>query len=227
MKLFCVLCLVAVSFAPVRHASGQEFQNLDFESAVITPDPSSLYYPNAVYASNAIPGWTAVGFLSPNDILYDDLSLGATSVTICGTNSPNSPSALDGMFSIDLYGGVEGPTAGASISQTGLVPDDALSILFIAQGVAPPAGGVLLVSLGGQNIAFSTVSTGPNYSTYGGNIPADLAGQVEPLTFTAPQGENNYWEIDDIQFSPSPVPEPGVLGLLTLGGLFFGLRRSN
>ena len=227
MKLFRVLCLVAILLAPLRNASGQEFQNLDFESAVITPDPSSGYYPYAVYASNAIPGWTAVGFLSPNDILYDDISLGATSVTLCGTNSPYSPSALDGMFSIDLYGGVEGPATGASISQTGLVPDDALSILFIAQGVAPPAGGVLLVSLGGQNIPFSAISTGPDYSMYGGNIPAGLAGQLEPLTFTAPQGENNYWEIDDIQFSQSSVPEPGILGLLVLGGLFFGFRRSN
>ena len=59
-----------------RLASAQGFVNLNFENAVITPDPSSPYYPNAVYASSAIPGWTATGFLSPTEILYNDVSLG-------------------------------------------------------------------------------------------------------------------------------------------------------
>jgi|SRR5579862_5206846 len=199
---------------------GQLFINLDFEQAYIVPDTSSPYYPYAVDASQAIPGWTPVGFLSP-DILYNDISLGATSITLCGVNSMFSPPPLDGQFSIDLYGGTEGPASGASISQTGTVPVGAESIRFIAQGVAQPAGGPLLVSLGGHNIPYSAVSTGPNYTVYAGDISA-FAGQTEQLTFTAPQGVNNYWELDDIQFSSTQVPEPSSWSLLALGSLLMG-----
>jgi len=108
---------------------------LNFERAVIVRDSSSPYYPYAVYASNALPGWTAVGLFYPDDLLYDDISLGETAVTLCGTNSPYSPSALDldGKFSILLYGGTGGQGPGASITQTGFVPQNVLSIRFIAQ----------------------------------------------------------------------------------------------
>jgi hypothetical protein len=46
----------------------------------------------------------------------------------------------------------------------------------------------------------------------------DSAGQIRELTFFAAPGANNYWEIDNIQFSSSPVPEPSVLALFA-GGL--------
>jgi hypothetical protein len=197
--------------------------DLSFENAVITPDPSSPYYPNAVYASNAIPGWTATGFLGPTEILYNDVSLGDPSVSLLGNNGVYS--ALDGAFSIDLYGGSSGSPTGASISQTGLVPANAVSIQFIAQGEGS-LGGALLVSLDGQNIPFFVISTRSKYTLYGGNIPSGLAGNSEQLVFsTLPDGGNNYWEVDDIQFSSSVVPEPGVAGLLGLGGLLFGLCR--
>jgi hypothetical protein len=109
MKLSCIACFVAISFAFLRNVSGQAFVNLDFENATIVPDPSSSYYPYAVYTSDAIPGWAVTGnFLGPNDILYNDLALGAPSVAILGMNGAPSigvPGALDGAFSIDLYGG--------------------------------------------------------------------------------------------------------------------------
>jgi hypothetical protein len=218
--------LFIVLLALVQNGEAQGFVNLDFEDAIIVADPSSPYYPNAVYASDAIPGWAVTGnFLGPNEIVYNALSLGAPSVALLGVNSQYIPLPLDGAFSIDLYGGA-GPSTNVSISQMGLVPANAASIRFSAQGVNPPsAGGPLLVSLGGQSISFSAISTGPNYTLYGGNIPSAFAGQNEQLTFLAPtDGGNNYWEIDDIQFSPSSVPEPSVFGLFALGGLFFGLR---
>ncbi len=87
-----------------------------------------------------------------------------------------------------------------------------------------PFGGSLLVSLSGQNIPFSVISTELNYTLYGGNI-STFAGQVEQLTFTAPNGNNNFWEIDDIQFSSSPVPEPSELALGAFGTLLLGFRR--
>jgi hypothetical protein len=224
MKLLRIAYFVVVSFAILRNAPGQNFINLNFEDATIVPDPSSPYYPNAVYTSDAIPGWTTIGeFLGTNDIYYNDQALGSPSVALYGTNSEYDP-PLDGAYSIWLYGGYY-PTTGVSISQTGLVPNDAASILFIAQYSGPP-GGILLVSLGGQNISFSAISTGSDYTMYGGNISSALDGQSEQLIFNAPaESGNNFWEIDDIQFSASPVPEPSILGLVALGSLFLCFRQ--
>jgi PEP-CTERM motif len=213
--------LIFLFFILAQNGHTQGFVNLDFENGTIVPDPSSPYYPNAVYASDAIPGWTATGFIGPNDILYNSASLGSTSVSILDMNG--SPPALYGNFSIYLYGGQTAPSA--SISQTAVVSASAQSILFWSQDNGQPAG-TLLVSLGGQNIPYFALATGPNRTTlYGGNIPAAFAGQSEQLTFSALEGINNAWEIDDIQFSPSSVPEPSIFGLFALGGLFFGLCR--
>jgi hypothetical protein len=83
--------------------------------------------------------------------------------------------------------------------------------------------GTLLVSLGGQDIPFSVISTALNYTLYGGDVSA-FAGQVEQLTFTAPNGVNNYWELDNIQFSNPAIPEPGFFALFTVGVLLLGWR---
>jgi hypothetical protein len=204
------------------HCFSQGFEDLNFEDATIVQDTSSFGYPYTVYANDAIPGWTIAGcYLGTNDITYNTVSLGSTDISILGING--SPSSLDGAYSVLLYGGVTAPSA--SISQTGLVPANAVSILFIAHTVAPPVGGTLLVSLGGQNIPFFALSTEANYTLYGGNIPSGLAGQSEQLMLSALEGENNYWNIDDIQFSPLSVPEPSVLGLSALGGLLLAWRR--
>jgi hypothetical protein len=204
----------------LRSASGQTFTNLNFESARIVLDTGSIYYPYAVYATSAVPGWTITGFLGPTELLYNDISLGAPSVSLCST----SPPSLGGRYSINLYGGVPGPpgypTVGGSMSQTGLVPASAQSLRFIASG----GNGPLVLTLGGQNLPFYALSNGPGYVMYGADISA-FEGQVEPMTFQTPfnSGINNYWMIDNIQFSPTPIPEPGfaipiVFGVLIMCG---------
>jgi hypothetical protein len=227
MKFAYAILFSAGLIAFSRDASGQNFINLNFEQAKIVLDTSSEYYPYAAYTSDALPGWTiGNNFMGPNEIFYNDLSLGAPSVALFGTNSEYSPPPLDGKFSIGLYGGVNGPyppVPGVYISQTALVPTNAESILFKAQGYF--SNGPLLLSLGGQNISFAAISTTPDYTLYGGDISA-FAGQIETLTFDAPSGVNNYWELDDIQFSPSPVPEPDVLGIYGIGGLLFYCLRN-
>jgi hypothetical protein len=194
----------------------QGFINLNFEDANLSAYGAG---PAEVPTADALPGWTVSGnYLGPNEIIYNDLSLGAPSVAIFSTSG--YVPVLDGEYSVDLYGGVL-PATGVSISQTGLVPANAESIRFIAVPPAPFAGGSLIVSLGGQNISFSVLSSGANYNLYGGNIPPVLDGQSEQLAISAPEsGGNNYWELDDIQFSGSPVPEPNSFGLFALGGLF-------
>ena len=235
MKVLRIACFARVSLALLQNVSGQSFVNLDFESARrIVPDQSSYLYPYAVYATSAVPGWTVSGFLGTNDLLFNIYSLGAPSVSLFGTNSYNPPPPpvnqipppLDGKLSIDIYGGAPAgppgtPTTSASISQTGLVPAWATSLQFIAQNTPYSGPTVLLLSLGNQNIPYSAIDVGPNYTLYGGDI-SDFAGQIEPLTFTALQGANNYWEIDDIQF----VPEPSVFAVFSVCALFLYWRMQ-
>jgi hypothetical protein len=113
----------------------------------------------------------------------------------------------------------DSPTA--SISQTGLIPISAMSLFFEAK----TGPGALDVSLDGQNLNFFAVGTGANYTLYGADISA-FAGQTETLEFSAQQDLDRYngWTIDNIQFSPSPVPEPGVLGLSAVGALLLAWR---
>jgi hypothetical protein len=225
MKTICITFLTVAVLSQLQNAIGQNFVDLNFEDAKIVSDPSSPYYPYAVYANNALPGWTvgAGNFLGTSEIIYNDQWLGATSVQLFGTNSEYSPPPLNGKFSLDLYGGSTS-TAGASISQTGLVPADTAAIQFIASG--NPEFGSLLVSLDGQNISYSVITTGPDYTTYGVNIPSALAGQIETLSFTAAEGGGNNWELDDIQFSSTPVPEPNALSWIPMGALFLCWRRK-
>jgi hypothetical protein len=218
MKIIKSQILIALFIVLCQKVHAQGFVNLNFEEATIVPDTSSPY-PNAVYAGDAIPGWIATGFIGPTDILYNSASLGDPSVSILGING--TPPALDGAFSIYLYGG-GGPSTGASISQTAIVPSSTESLLFEAQ---QSGTGTLQVSLGGQNISFFALSTGANYTLYGGNVSLAFANQSEQLTFSALAGNNNFWNIDDIQFLPTAVPEPSVLGLSVLGSLLLALRR--
>jgi len=186
-----------VSLVFLRNATGQDFQNLDFESANLSP-------------------------------MYNDLSLGTPNVSLLGLNHQYGPAPLDGAYSIILQAFPYG-TGSPSISQTGLVPASARSLFFEAEqsGSGTPAG-ILQVSLGGQNLPVYAVSSGANYTLYGADVSA-FAGQTKQLTFLADAigPGDNFWEIDDIQFSPSSVPEPSVLGLFVLGGLFFRFRSPN
>jgi hypothetical protein len=202
-----------------QHGQAQGFVNLDFEDATIVYDPD--YGPNGVYASYAIPGWTAGGYSGPIAVLYNTASIGSASVSILDSNG--YPPAIDGAYSVYLYGGGTSPLA--SISQTADVPPSTEAIFFEAQHYSLTSGtGTLQISLGGQSLPFYQISTGPNYTLYGGNIPSVMAGQSEQLIFSVLQGEN-FWNIDDIQFSSTAIPEPSSVALGALGALLLGFRR--
>ena len=215
--------LIKISFAIVllfskQSAFSQGFVNLDFESAHIVPITGSPNYPYDIETSYAVPGWTVlIGGNSVSQITYNDPALGSTFVTLWATNGAQ----ISGNYSVLLQGGLT--ASSASISQTGLVPIAAESLLFEAQQTG---AGTLRVSLGGQNLSFIPVFGGPNYTFYGADISA-FAGQTEQLIFSALEVSTyaNNWNIDNIQFSSSSIPEPSVFGLLALGGLFLGLRR--
>ena len=219
VRCFETVCILI--FGTVDSFS-QAFVNLDFESANLTAVPAGQFG-GYVSSTNAIPSWTAfIDGIQTTQVLQNNGTLGAPSSSIWGPNSP-SVGIFQGQSSVILTAGVGGHTT--SLSQTGLVPVSAASLLFEA---APnySGAGTFLVSLGGQNLNYFALSTGANYTLYGADISA-FGGQTETMTFSDTSiGSNfSYEELDAIQFSTSPIPEPSALGLSALGGLFLACRR--
>jgi hypothetical protein len=210
---------IILIFALSAYAQGN-FQNLDFESAQIIPlTQGADYPPYSVATTNAVPGWTVFyGGTPQSQITYNDPALGSTFVNLWATNGQQ----ISGNFSVLLQGG--GTASSASISQTGLVPAGTQSLLFEAQRFGAGIG-ALQVFLGGQNLSFVALSSGANYTLYGVDVSA-FAGQTEQLEFSALESiYGNNWNIDNIQFSSTAVPEPSALALTALGAVMLGFRR--
>ncbi len=211
MKRMTTTLAIAALF--VASAHGQGFLNLDFESAYNLPGNPGSGIP--VPVTDALPGWT----VDDGDIsIYyasNGFSGAGTSVEFEGGSL-----ALSGNFSAELFDD-------GSISQAGLVPGNAESLQFEAEG--PGAGGSLgasgfSVTLGGQTLSLSTLSDGPDYDVYGANIPAGLIGQTEPLSFICQGVGSGGVRLDNIEFSTMGVPEPAEWMLMALGGVLYGVR---
>jgi hypothetical protein len=204
MKRNLFTWFAVMSFA--ASLQGQSFTNLDFESArvIFSPNPQ-------VATSNAFPNWSVFdGTNQVSYVLYNYIK-GVNFAGLVGSNSL----VLNGNF-----GDAMGPNE--TISQTGLVPNGAESLLFDA------TSSLFLVSLGDQSLSFMAISNalnsyGNSYTVYGADI-SGFAGQVETLTFSAPSGY--YGILDDIRFSPEAIPEPSALSLICLGsGILFYVRK--
>ena len=199
----------------------QGFVNLNFESAKILPISGGNYGLYSIASTNALPGWTVYfGAVQQTQITYNDPAIGSTFVTLWATNGQN----ISGNYSVLLQGGL-GASA-ATISQTALTPIGAESILFKAQYSGPIGLGEFLVSMNGQNIPLTALSSGSNYTLYGGDV-SGYAGQTAQLNFSAPNlGHDNDWNLDDIVFSSSPIPEPSSFALFGVGALLLSLFRQ-
>jgi hypothetical protein len=228
MKLQSIFWLSIVSLAQFLNASGQGFANLNFEAAIVSQNQVL----DVVNSTDALPGWNVYfGASGPQaQVDFGAMIVGSPSpwVVLFGTNNIGDGSSIEGEFSVYLTGQQvafpgEADSPAGSINQTGLVPINAQSILFKAQSGFFPAS--FVVTLDGQNIPYVPLATTPNYTLYGGDISA-FAGQISELAFTAGIFGTG-WNLDSIEFSSQPVPEPNVCGLLALGCLFFRLRRSN
>jgi len=213
---------VAVS----QHCLSQGFVNLAFEDATIILAGSQ----NTIEASSALPGWTAYFGSSSNPILgaqttigYDTVSLGGAMVAIEDSNAPGGvPLPIQGNYSVLLEGSIPFAAVLASIGQTGTIPNTTKSLTFFGNLAGNISGENLQITFNGQNIPFSAIGNGANYTIYGANI-AGYAGQTGQLLFTTPVQTSAL--LDNIQFSSASVPEPSTLGLATLGALLLGFRR--
>jgi PEP-CTERM motif len=217
MKKFAFSIFSVIVFNLAVSGFAQSFENLDFEQATIAPTPVGGWtFP--ADPTQCFPGWT----VGPSAVvMYNDLSIGSPAVCLMGPNFPNFPNytPLEGSYSVLLqYFGYAG--SAPTLSQTGLVPVGTQSISFLVpsgQNVADSTATV--VSLNGVYIPLVPIAG----NRVAGNVSA-FAGSVAQLTFSTINSEDFIY-FDDIQFSTASVPEPSILGLFALGGLFFGLRR--
>ena len=210
--------MVAITFLILwQNAQGQGFVNLNFESATIAPTPpGGSTFP--ADPTQALPGWTVGG--ANTVVSYNDLSLGAPAVDLMGPNFPNGAgyTPLQGSYSVLLqYFGIDGSPP--TLSQTATVPSGTQSITFLVpsgQNVADSTATV--VTLNGVNIPLVPIDG----DLVAGNVSA-FAGSPAQLTFSTINSDVSVY-FDDIQFSPSAVPEPNSFGLFGLGGLLLAWR---
>ena len=208
-----IIAICTITLLGRQCGFSQSFVNLDFESANIAPGTPIN---SGVSTTDALPGWAVTA-----QVGYDFLSGGGAIISIVDTNLGGEFAPLQGQYSAMLFGGEGGAT---TLSQTGTVPigTKSLQVDLTGRDVS-----LLIVSMGGQTIQLSPLATFSNYTQYGGDI-SSFAGQMTTLGFTEqpPAGvPPSVLELDDIQFSVSPVPEPRTLALFATGAFLLALRR--
>jgi hypothetical protein len=236
MKCSHVIWSVAVSFSLLQTVSGQGFANLNFEQASIQPAPPN-YTPwdafNPISATSAFPGWTVrEDGIVCTAVWGSPSALDETSVALVSAGS----NPIQGSYSVQLSAYADAPSnlyRSSSISQTGFVPIGTQSIQFLIASPYPASSvqPLPMITFNGTPISLLAISQSGGVITMAGDVSA-FAGTTAALTILceAIQGSafpanENIFNLDNIQFSSSPVPEPRSLALGALGALLFGLRR--
>jgi len=219
------------------------FQNLDFESANLTPVPAGKYGGN-VSISAALPGWTAEYGTTPiTQVLQNNYTISTASVDILTPDwSDVGLGIIDGSYTVYLQPGSNPMGVGeynTSIFQIGTVSTTAESLDLKEWTIGLPPSqdptSSFTVSFNGTALTPILLSTGNSasgqpYNLYGFNI-APYAGKTGPLELTA--FLDSSVEFDDISFSPNAVPEPspfvlsGIAGLLLAAYLRLAPKRAN
>ena len=213
-KCFVPIAMLLAGVLPSGIAA--EFQNLDFEQAMVPPTPDGAFG-GPVDPALAFPGWTmgTDGTAIHNVTIYNTLTLGSVAQVLVGPNFPNGIgyTALEGSYSALLQFGPSPVFGTPALSQTGLVPADARFITFLAPTIHNDAR----VTLDGIVILLFPLGDG--------RLAADVsafAGREANLMFSTTSYNGNWLYFDDIRFSP--VPEPSTTVLLVIGVVLVGIR---
>jgi hypothetical protein len=223
---------MAMIFGGACCACAQGFTNLAFESANLSVIPGGQFG-GFVPIASALPGWSGTdGFDAITQVFQNNISGGQVSVDILGPNwQPQGDfQIIAGNYTAVLQAGdaTQGHVS-ATLEQTGLVPGFAKSLLFDAAGSV--TGGAFTIAFNNQNLPFVALGAAPNSEEYGVDISA-FAGHAGLLSFSDnPVGQNFFGAVllDNISFSPSPIPEPSTWALLLCGAglLWIQCPRKN
>ena len=216
MNIKCLTAFAAILLV-VANGRGQGFVNLDFEAANVSAFP-----PGTVPRGLGLPGWAAYISGTPQTtILYDNATLGEAAIALQGPNGFFQP--IQGQYFVLLEATFfASDTNSAAIGQTGQVPLTAQSLVFWGNTSVSGVANNMEVTFNGSLVPYAAIGSGNNYTIYGANV-SGFAGQTGELRFTA--FNNTRAEIDNMQFSSLPVPEPSGLALVVLAAALFGLRR--
>jgi hypothetical protein len=199
---------VAGACAFLTGAYGQGiFFNLDFELAHVPDVPAGQYGAN-VSSFDGVPGWTTyIGINEVTTVLHNNISLGAASIDLLGPAWSGLGPIIQGNYTVRLQP-ISDLSAYASIAQIGIIPADTRTLL-LASWFLPPA-----VYFNGQQIVLTPLGgNSSTYYTFGADI-SRFAGQTGELRFAGD------CELDDIQFSTQPIPEPAAGALFGLAAAF-------
>jgi hypothetical protein len=219
----------------------QGFQNLGFELADTSSVGSSAPGVFWIYASNAIPYWTAGqgdGVVEARP-LYN--SFRATTAGQVGLYDGTSwlPAPLHGHYSVFLAAGHGDPFGGEGsgdsfFSQTGHVPGLARSIHFTtSNGGLDPSWDdpyELRLSLDEQVIPYVEIDSTAFSRTFAADVTSFASGYVE-LEFLLhnlnPAADAGMViGLDNIWFSSEPIPEPSTPALLGVSMVALMLLRT-
>jgi len=226
MKTFKNSLGIVVLLMVTPHVIAQGFANLNFEFANI---PNGTSTGSLIPIADALPHWFAYynsatfGLEPTTQMAYDGISTGGPVISILDENNPGAPyfDPLQGSYSALLFGGVG---FSSSISQTGTITAGTQSLLMDAWSYdASP-----IVVINGGPINMIPLQTFANYTLFGGTVPAADVGPSVTLSFTEPSpatGGPSEFELDNISFSQTAVPEPSIAALAAMGGLLFGGRK--
>jgi hypothetical protein len=188
------------------------FVNLDFENPMsLSGGPGT----SLVWITNALPHWTGyIGNAQVNYVAFNSIALDAATISLHSTRSITP--AFDGNYSVLLQASSRfAPVqAAAAIGQTGLIPQDARSLLLYTKPFSIPFLAIQ-VTFAGETISMTPIGAATaTYQAWGGDI-SRYAGQAGELRFTVNPTSGSW--LDNIQFSSNPVPEPGAWALFGLG----------
>jgi len=205
-----ILLATAIIISQRCHSQGA-FVNLDFEHPFLPLIPVNSQVP----ITKAMPGWTGyIGGVQISNVIFNTIGTGSSGIDFQGPGSLQP--ILQGQYTVGMGPGQQGFTT--AIGQTGTLPSNIQSLTFY---IHPGSG--FSVTFAGQQISLVTVGNTSVATIVGGDISA-FAGQTGQLLF---QGGG---ELDNIQFSTSPIPEPSCLALFGVGAMligFFRLRNSS
>jgi hypothetical protein len=206
-------------------SSAQDFVNLNFENAIVPsrhPQPGEFVF---LQWNTAAPGWSHSDGGDTSIIYYGSEHLGLSQYYILVDQySPfYAPGGqLAGRYSLAFASGIQqgsvpgSPWVNAYLAQTGLIPEGMNSLTLLATGP-------FQVYVDGVPISMTPTAENHGFigdiSQYAGTV-AEIKIVNTALTVHTPT------VLDNVSFSPVPVPEPTAIAIVALGvALLGGTRR--